>query len=205
MKAFFSRVNHCLQSLVTSNLSFAVVVLIFFLISCNHDYTPKPRGYFRIEFPEKKYSLFTSANCPFSFEVPQYAEVVRDTNNLAEPCWFYINFPSLNGQIFLSYKEVKNNLNKYLEDAHTLVYKHTVRADAIGEKKIITRHHASGVFYDIGGNAASPVQFFVTDSTKNFVRGALYFNAIPNSDSIAPVAAFVKKDIEHLISTIQWK
>jgi gliding motility-associated lipoprotein GldD len=180
-------------------------LLLLFLFSCDRDYVPKPRGYFRIDIPEKKYSRYNPGDCPFSFEVPQYASMVRDTNNLAEPCWMYIKFPRFNSEIFISYKEVKNNLNQYLEDTHLLVYKHTVKADQITEKRIANRNNVYGVLYDIGGNAASQVQFFATDSSKHFIRGALYFNAVPNSDSIAPVLDFIKKDITQLINTIEWK
>jgi gliding motility-associated lipoprotein GldD len=181
------------------------LLLLVCLSSCDRDYVPKPRGYFRIDTPEKNYSRFSPGDCPFSFEIPQYAIVVRDTNRLAEPCWMYVRFPGFNGEIFLSYKEVKNNLNKYLEDAHTLVYKHTLKADQITEKRISNRNNVHGVLYDIGGNAASSVQFFATDSTKHFIRGALYFNVVPNKDSIAPVLDFIKKDITQLINTIGWK
>jgi gliding motility-associated lipoprotein GldD len=180
-------------------------LLLLFLFSCDRDYVPKPRGYFRIDIPEKKYTRYNPGDCPFSFEVPQYAAIVRDTNNLAEPCWMYIKFPRFNSEIFISYKEVKNNLNQYLEDTHLLVYKHTVKADQITEKRIANRNNVYGVLYDIGGNAASQVQFFATDSSKHFIRGALYFNAVPNSDSIAPVLDFIKKDITQLIKTIEWK
>ncbi|MEO5572217.1 MAG: gliding motility lipoprotein GldD [Bacteroidia bacterium] len=191
------------------NFQFSIFGLLLLtllsLSSCTHDYLPKPRGYFRIDIPEKNYSRYSPPDCPFSFEIPQYAIVVSDTNRLAEPCWMYIKFPRFNGEIYLSYKDVKNNLDKYLEDAHTLVYKHTVKADQITEKRIGNRNNAYGVLYDIGGNAASQVQFFATDSSMHFLRGALYFNAVPNNDSIAPVLDFIKKDIHQLINTLEWK
>jgi gliding motility-associated lipoprotein GldD len=200
----------CLKNrLFNFNFRFAIfslqLILLLFFYSCNQDYVPKPRGYFRIDMPEKKYSRFSPADCPFSFEIPQYVSVVRDTNNLAEPCWMYIKFSRFNGEIFLSYKEVKNNLNKFLEDSHTLVYKHTVKADQITEKRVGNTNNVYGILYDIGGNAASSVQFFATDSTKHFIRGALYFNVAPNIDSIRPVLNFIKKDVQHLINTMEWK
>lgn len=173
--------------------------------SCDQDYVPKPRGYFRIDVPEKNYSRFIPADCPFSFEIPQYAKMVYDTNSLTEPCWMYIKFPRFNGEIFLSYKPVNNNLNRYIEDAHTMVYKHTVKADAINEIRIRTPNNVYGMFFEIGGNAASSFQFFVTDSIHNYLRGALYFNVPPNNDSISPVLSFIKEDIRHMISTLEWK
>src|SRR5437879_2835820 len=110
------------------NIFLVLIIFILFFSSCNHNYLPKPRGYFRIDLPEKNYSRFAPADCPFSFEIPQYADVIPDTNRVAEPCWMYVKFPRFNGEIYLSYKRVENNLNKFLEDAHTLVYKHTVKA-----------------------------------------------------------------------------
>lgn len=178
---------------------------LFLLASCDPDYVPKPRGYFRIDLPENKYERFVPTDCPFSFEIPQYAQIEYDTNRLTEPCWMYIKFPRFNGEIYLSYKPVRNNLNRFIEDAHTLVYKHTVKADAIHETRIITPNRVYGVYYEIGGNAASAIQFFATDSSNHYVRGALYFNVLPNSDSIAPVIGFIKKDIKHLINTLEWK
>lgn len=180
-------------------------LFITLFVSCDKAYAPKPQGYFRIEFPEKKYKPFSPEDCPFSFEIPQYAEMVRDTNRLAEPCWYYIKFPRYNGEIFLSHKQISGNLNRYIEDAYTLAYKHSVRADEINEKRIRNNDGTFALIYEIGGNAASSVQFFVTDSTRNFIRGALYFNVLPNNDSLKPVIAFLNRDIQHLIRTIEWK
>lgn len=186
-----------------------LVVIAFFVLamlcSCQPDYVPKPRGYFRIELPEKNYSLFNPEGCPFSFEIPQYARMVPDSDRLSEPCWWYLDFPRFNGEIYLSYKPVGNNLAKLIEDAHTLVYKHTVKADEINEMKVATPDKVYGIIYNIGGNAASSSQFFLTDSTRHFVRGALYFNTMPNTDSISPVLNFIRQDIHHLISTFNWK
>jgi gliding motility-associated lipoprotein GldD len=180
---------------------------ILFLLSCNGgDYTPKPRGYFRIELPEKSYTDYTPADCPFSFEYPSYAEVVPDDGRFAEPCWLNIKYPQLNAEINLSYKPVSGNLEKFLEDSRTMTYRHTVRAEAINEKLIETENPGvNGVYYELEGNTASAVQFFVTDSTRHFLRGSLYFNVAPQRDSLNPVIDFIKEDIVHLINTLQWK
>jgi gliding motility-associated lipoprotein GldD len=180
--------------------------MIFLLVSsCTPDYFPKPRGYFRIDLPEKEYRLFDPEACPFSFEVPVYSETAPDSNRLAEPCWWYVHFPRFSGSLYLSYKPVKDNVFDYIEDSYELVYKHTVKADEIGERRIATQNGAYGLLYVIGGNAASSLQFYVTDSVHHFLRGALYFNVLPNSDSIAPVAEFLKEDVLHLIGTLRWK
>jgi gliding motility-associated lipoprotein GldD len=174
-------------------------------LACSESYTPKPRGYFRITFPEKEYRKFES-DAPFKFEIPVYSNMIKDTMDMAEAWWYNLNFPKMKGTIHISYKDINKDLNKYIEDSRTLVYKHTIKADAINEQTFVKRNkHIYGILYEIQGNAASPYQFFVTDSTKHFIRGALYFNVYPNKDSLAPVFKFIKKDIVHLMETVEWK
>jgi gliding motility-associated lipoprotein GldD len=180
---------------------------VFLLIaSCGNSYVPKPKGFFRIDLPVKKYVLFDSTY-PFSFEYPQYSLVIPDTLKSAEPYWLNLYFPFFNGQVNVSYKKVENNLSKYTEDAYSLAMKHIPKASNIDEQKIsYPENNVYGIIYDIAGTgAASPYQFYVTDSTTNFMRGALYFNIIPNNDSLAPVIDFLKTDILHMIETLKWK
>jgi len=111
----------------------------------------------------------------------------------------------LKGKIHLSYKTIHNNFNELMEDSRRLAYKHTIKADAINEQMFIDdEKHVFGILYDIQGDAASSIQFFATDSTTHFLRGSLYFNVIPNKDSLAPVVSFVKKDIIKLMETLSW-
>lgn len=191
-----------------------LVVLTFFLtfiVGCTSSYTPKPRGYFKIIFPERSYQQFDDEVCPFAFDYPKYGVINRDTVFLDtvpdNPCWLNITFPELNGNLYLSYKEIndKNSLKKLIEDSHKLTFKHTVKANFIDENILQTPNHVSGILYDVGGNAASALQFFVTDSSKHFLRGSLYFYNTPNADSIAPVVQFLRPDILKLVSTLQWK
>jgi len=188
-----------------TNIYLLTSVLFFFLLSCSENYTPKPRGYFRITFPEREYQKFED-DAPFKFEIPVYSNMIKDTVDMAEAWWYNLNFPKMKGTIHISYKDINNDLNKYIEDSRTLVYKHTIKADAINEQTFVNRDkHIYGILYEIQGNAASPYQFFVTDSTRHFIRGALYFNVYPNKDSLAPVFKFIKKDIIHLMETVEWK
>lgn len=186
-----------------------VFVILFLLVNaaCNNsdEYTPKPRGYFRIQLPEHKYKSFDPGSCPFTFELPNEGYAIRDTNSLSEPCWWYIILPKLNGQIYLTYKPLNKNFATFLEDTRTLVYKHTTRASSIDERVVTFNPGVSGIIYNIGGDAASPIQFFVTDSTQHFLRGAVYFNVAPNADSIAPVVVYVRADIEHMLKTLKWR
>ncbi|MBN1186357.1 MAG: gliding motility lipoprotein GldD [Bacteroidales bacterium] len=182
------------------------VGILMIAISCKEKtYTPKPRGYMRIDFPEKAYQKY-EGDCPYTFEYPVYGRIEQDNMNADEPCWFNISFPAYDGKIHLTYKAVQNNLSEYMEDSRTLVYKHTIKADAIEEN---TYHFQDrdvyGILYDIKGNAASSVQFFLTDSNRNFIRGSLYFNVEPDKDSMAPVINFFREDIIHFINTFEWR
>jgi gliding motility-associated lipoprotein GldD len=181
-------------------------LLLLLVASCSDSYAPKPRGYFRIDLPERSYRVFDST-CPYSFEYPCYADIVADSSKMAEPCWINIRYRPFNATLHFSYKVITGNLNKYLNDAHTLVNKHIPKANAISQREFLDpAHRVYGLVYDIrGADAASPYQFYLTDSVSKFVRGALYFNQIPNNDSLAPVIDFLKKDMEHMINTFRWK
>lgn len=180
-------------------------LLVLLASSCSSDYTPKPRGYFRIDLPEHEYRLFDE-KFPFSFEYPIYASIFPDTSGLAEPYWINISYRGYNAQLHISYKEIHDNLNKYLEDSRTLVNKHIPKANAITQQQFLNREgKVYGLTFSIKGTeAASPYQFYLTDSLSRFVRGALYFNMVPNNDSLAPVIDFLKEDIDHMISTFRW-
>jgi gliding motility-associated lipoprotein GldD len=189
-----------------TGLQVIIISSMLSLFSCGEEVTtPKPRGYYRIELPERKYSLFDPAGCTYKFEIADYIIPVPDTNRLSEPCWWYLVMPKINGQIYLTYKPLHGDINKFLDDTHTLVYKHTSRASSIDEQVISFRPGVSGVLYTLGGQAASSTQFYVTDSVHHFLRGAVYFNAPPNADSLAPVQSYVREDILHMLKTLEWK
>jgi gliding motility-associated lipoprotein GldD len=175
--------------------------MLLALMCCKRHYTPKPAGYLRIDFPEKAYQIYNSS-CPYTFEFPIYGKITADSSKIAEPCWINIEFPGFGGKIHISYKPVNNNVNTFIEDSRTLAYKHTVKADAISEILYTNdEKRVFGLLYQIKGDAASSVQFYLTDSIKHFLRGSLYFNVQPNADSLAPVIDFFKEDIMHLIET----
>ncbi len=191
---------------MNSRYTFPLIILALFLgMACQRNYTPKPRGYLRVEFPDKEYTRFDSL-CPYVFEFPVYARVVADTDFNSEPCWINIEFPTFDGIIHISYKKVHHNLNTYIEDSRKLTYKHTIKADAIKETVYTDPElNVHGILYDIKGNAASSLQFYLTDSSEHFLRGSLYFNVQPDRDSLAPVIAFFKEDIIHLMESFEWK
>jgi len=184
--------------------------LIVVLAACNSDYTIKRKGYFKIDFPQHQYQLFDQPGYPYTFEYPVYAKIVKDTTFFeAKPendYWINIVFPQFDGKIYMSYKDVgKNDFAKLVNDAFTMTFKHTSKATEITDSAMRTPAGLSGVFFNVGGNAATAKQFFVTDSVKHFLRGALYFDATPNEDSLAIVNDFLQADMKHLINTLRWK
>lgn len=189
-----------------TKLHFSLFLTVF-LFACGQHETPKPRGYFRIDLPEKGYTEFNSG-FPYRFHYPLYAEFVPDNRIWAEPFWGDLVFDGLNARIHLSYKEVEdiNNLYGYLEDAYTFVNKHIPKATAIHEESFVYENKkVFGMLFHIKGReAASPLQFYATDSTDHFLRGALYFATTPNNDSLAPVIRFIEEDVKHLLSTLEW-
>lgn len=186
--------------------SLAAIVILTIVSSCGEEEaTPKPRGYFRIKLPQHRYSLFNPPGCPFQFEMPANAVAIPDTLRKEENCWWYLVWPEINAQIYLTYKPVQGDLPRYLDDTHTLVYKHTARASSINEQVIAFTPGVGGVLYMLGGDAASSTQFFLTDSSRHFVRGAVYFNAVPNADSLAPVVQYAREEVLHLMETFRWK
>ena len=208
-----------------------IIYLLFALLifSCNSNYTSKKTGYFKINFPEKKYTSFNQPGYPYTFEYPVYAKIAKDSSYFEEgaknPYWINIEFPTFNGTIFISYKQIGgtsvykiknsdgtyrdsvgvNNFDKMVNDAFNLTYKNDVKAYSIEDSLMHTPNNVTGVFFKVSGNVATAKQFFLSDSVKHFLRGALYFDATPNEDSLRPVNAFLQEDMKHLINTLQWK
>lgn len=183
-----------------------ILILGIGISSCKSDYYPKPRGHFRIDLPEKEYQYFES-DFPYTFEYPVYSTISNDQLSLENKYWININFNTFKGKIHLSYKPVNNNLNEYLEDTRTMAMKHIPKASGIKTETYLNpEEQVYGLTYNIDGvEAASPFQFYLTDSIHHFVRGALYFNVVPNNDSLAPVIDFLKDDIKYMIETFKWK
>lgn len=182
------------------------LLAVCLLGACEGHYSPKPRGYFRIELPQKTYLSFDSA-FPFRFDYPAYAKITPDYQSPDEKYWINLEFPSFKGSLHISYKPVQANLSNYLEDSRSLVMKHIPKASAIQDSLIVDPlHSVYGMIYHIqGAGVASPTQFFLTDSSTHFVRGALYFNIRPNNDSLAPVISFLNQDIDRIIRSFRWK
>lgn len=185
----------------------SICLLSIWLSGCGETPTPKPRAYIRFDMPAKHYVAFDTTY-PFRFEYPDYAVVKPDTARLALPYWLNLEFKKMKATVFLSYKPIHGKeLGTYLEDNHLFLSRHIPKANGIEELVVENRKsNIYGTIYNIGGTgAASPVQFYLTDSTHHFIRGALYFNFPPNNDSLQPVIDFLRKDIVHLAETFRWK
>ncbi|MEO6905003.1 MAG: hypothetical protein ABI148_01465, partial [Ginsengibacter sp.] len=196
---------------------------------CNSNYTSKKEGYFKIDFPKKVYTTFNDPTFPYSFEYPVYARISKDSSYFNDgsrnPFSINIVFPSFNGTIFISYKNVggtsvynvknpdgsyrdstgKNSFEKMVNDSYNLTYKNDIKAYSIEDSVMHTPFNITGVFFKLSGNVATAKQFFLSDTLYHFLRGALYFDATPNEDSLRPVNAFLQEDMKHLINTLKWK
>jgi gliding motility-associated lipoprotein GldD len=205
------------------------ILSALFLFSCNSNYTSKKEGYFKIDFPKKAYTTFDEPGYPYTFEYPVYATIDHDSSffkgDSKNPYSINIVFPSLNGTIYISYKNIggtsvykvknpdgsyrdslgKNSFQKMVNDSYNLTYKNDIKAYSIEDSVMHTPNGLTGIFFKLSGNVATAKQFFLSDTTQHFLRGALYFDATPNEDSLRPVNAFLQQDMKHLINTLKWK
>lgn len=210
---------------IIQTLSYITFCLL--MITCNSPFTNKRTGYFKISFPERAYQVFDEPGFPYSFEYPVYAKISRDSTifDINNPYWVNVEFPDFNGKIFMSYKRIggistykvkgpdgkyrdstsKNEFIKLVNDAYNLSYKNDVKAYSIEDSVMHTPDGLTGIYFSLGGDVATAHQFFLSDTTKNFLRGALYFNVTPNEDSLAPVNQFLLVDMKHMINTTRWK
>lgn len=183
----------------------SLFLVLFTLVGCQEEYTPKPYGYFRIDFPPKGYKPL-EGHFPYQFEMADNAVVEIDRTR-AESYWINLTYPAYNVKLHLSYKEITSDtsLRYFQQDCHRMAYTHTIKAESINESYFHRDNGISGLLYFIEGNTATSTQFFVTDSTKHFLRGSLYFNQHPDKDSLAPIIDYLRKDIVNLIETIEFK
>lgn len=179
--------------------------LFFTLLSCTKEVaTPKPYGYIRCDLPQHTYRTMDFG--PYAFELSSLATFTPQ-NEEGEEFWGDITYPTLNATIHCSYKKVKRgkDLPELTEDAMRFVYRHSAQATSIPEHDFANEEQrVYGVLFNLEGNTASPTQFFLTDSLHHFFRGALYFNTIPNADSLAPMREYLNEDILNLIETFRW-
>ena len=194
------------------NSLWGLLMLLIGMTACtNNDYTPKPRTYPKVEFPTRAYQAFDKSYCNFTFDQPVYTEIEQNTtffDTLApNTCWFNINYPKLGGTIHCTYYPInqKKSVTALVNDSYRMAEEHIKKAEYIDERQVSNpTDKVYGLLMDIGGPSASPFQFYLTDSTQHFLRGALYFNTQPNPDSLKPIVNFVKEDVEKMVKTFKW-
>lgn len=191
--------------------AFSCLFVILFAACDGYTPVPKPRAYPRVEYPEKAYKPFDETYCAFTFDQPVYATIEHDTTYFDEKakndCWFNINVAALNAKIFCSYNPIssRSDFDKLVSDAYEMTNKHNVKASYIEESPVVRpEDHVHGVVFNVEGPAASSYQFFLTDSTKHFLRGALYFNTEARPDSLAPVVKFMREDLDRMVLSLKW-
>lgn len=178
----------------------SLLILALITLACKEDPLPKPQGYLRLEYPIAKYEPLLT-ECPYTFGKSVFATVKKN-----DGCNLVIDYPQMKASIFLSYKTVNGNINQLLDDAQKFTYKHTKKAESILERPYVNPDKkVYGMFYEVGGDAASATQFYMTDSTRHFLIGSVYFNVRPNSDSLLPASEYLKYDIRTLIESLEWK
>lgn len=190
----------------SSTFSCLTILVIVIFSACRKEHpTPKPRGYYRITFPQKAYFMLDK-DLPYRFSIPDYSVVTPDLLNPEQKDWITLEIPGNHAQIHISYKKIDHNLSMLIEESRNLVFKHDKKASSIDEQIFIhPANRTYGTVYTLKGNAASPMQFYLTDSVNNFIRGALYIKEIPNYDSLRPVIRFLSEDVIQMIQTTEWK
>ncbi len=193
----------CIPILQTSCL----LLLGAWFTSCSSDFVPKPKGYNRIELPAHEY-LAIPDTFPYQFQASKHAVLLRDSSWISERYWVDIHYPELGANIQVTYKPVKSKqdlLEGYLNDSYKLTSQHNVKAYAIEESIVALKNGNVASVSELEGEVPTQFQFHVTDSTRNFIRGALYFKTATKNDSLAPVIEYLKLDIIHLLNTLEWK
>jgi gliding motility-associated lipoprotein GldD len=187
----------------------AVIAVLMYACSSGNDYVPKPRAYPRMDLPAMAYRLFDSAEIPYKCEIPVYSAMEKDSMGIytRKPNWYNLNFRPFNATLHLTYHRFQNwnQFDSLMNDTRKLVNKHIQRAEDIAEEPLAPSAGVRGMLFEIEGNTATNLNFYLTDSAKHFVRGALYFNSQTSLDSTAPVFSRMKEDIRHLINTFSWR
>ncbi|HYF69796.1 MAG TPA: gliding motility lipoprotein GldD [Ohtaekwangia sp.] len=201
------RAHNNLKSNTKNLYTYTSLCLLFVLFSCTRDYIPKPLGYNRLELPTPAYQPLPDS-LPYTFEYSKHAHLTPDTSSIRERYWIEIYYPTIKANIHVTYKALHHNeklLKELLNDAYTLTSKHQIKAYAINELISKTPSGKTAVIAELEGEVPSQFQVTVTDSIQHFLRAALYFNTRVANDSLAPAIEYMKKDVIHLLNTLEWQ
>jgi gliding motility-associated lipoprotein GldD len=192
---------------ILSSTYAGAIAFMLITAACDREYLPKPLGYNRLELPDPAYRSLPDT-LPYSFEYSKHAKLLEDTSSINEKYWIEIYYPLLKSTIHITYKPLRGNqklLKEFMDDAYTLTAKHQIKAYAINEVITVTPSGKTAIIAELEGEVPSQFQFTITDSARNFLRGALYFNTKVQNDSLAPAIEYMKRDMLHLINTLEWK
>jgi gliding motility-associated lipoprotein GldD len=190
--------------------SCGAIFFIAAMFSCEKEaqsYVPRPKGFNRIDLPAHQYQTLSEAH-PYLFQYSRYAKVLPDTFSMAEKDWIFINYPQFKASIQITYKALKNDPNRlkaFINDTYKLAGKHQIRASSIQEQRVLSQSGRTAIIFKIEGDVPSPYQFYTTDSTNHFLRGAVYFPTATKNDSLAPVIDYIQKDMVQLLNTLNWR
>ncbi|HEV7348961.1 gliding motility lipoprotein GldD [Telluribacter sp.] len=187
--------------------AFSFLLLVSACQSSDQTYVPKPKGYNRLALPSHSYQPLTERH-PYNFMYSRHATILPDTFADAEPHWIFVHYPQLKANVQLTYKEIKNDpkrLKDFIDDAYKLAGKHQIRASSIKEQTIQTRSGRTATLFQLEGDVPSPFQFYTTDSSRHFLRGAIYFPTATKNDSLAPVIDYIQQDLMRMLNTLQWQ
>ena len=179
---------------------FFLWITTVFVMGCERVQQPKPNAQLLLQYPEPDYKEAPNI-FPFDFEYNDWAELKWVTKIAPD-----LYYPKMKATLYLSYVGVENNMDSLLNDAYQLPVKHMTKAEEIPERVFMApEKRVYGTLFTVVGNAASQLQFFLTDSTDHFLIGSLYFYSRPNYDSIMPAAKYVERDVIHLMETLRWR
>jgi gliding motility-associated lipoprotein GldD len=192
-----------------SPISIFALLLLLLLSSCvkkQEPPVPKPFGYFRLETPEPAYQRWDSI-LPFIFDYSKHANLTfqKKEDNVY---WVDIYYPALSAMFKMTCLPVKNNLHNLMWGEEEQVMFHVDRrmTDDIQYSTVNDpKERVFGRLYELEGkHVATPFKFWLTDSSRYFVKGSLYFDFAPNNDSLAPIINYLKNDALMMIESWQW-
>lgn len=199
-------------------MRYLLILLILWSCQVNTEQTnslPRPKGFNRIVMPPAVFHPVEKGH-PYQFEISKYAQVIPDTAEIgnkkkiwkAEPHWIYIYYPRWDAFIQITYKALggdRKKMNALINDSYALAYKHQGKASGIQDYVMTTTDGRKAGLIELNGEVATSLQFFTTDSSKHFLRGAIYVKTATQNDSLAPIIQFLKQDAIHLVQTLRWQ
>ena len=180
---------------------YCCLLICLSLLACNKNHKPKPKGYNHINFPEQSYVPITIKN-KYSFEKNIQTSIEQNDSY----GWLNLLYKNYDAKILITHKyiEKENDLISFVNESYKLTEKHNKKASSIKETHIKTKNDLNAVIIDLKGEVPTQFQFITTDSVNHFLRGALYFQVATKNDSLAPIIEYIKKDMIHILNTLEW-